>query len=207
MLEMARLCVKFATRMSIRLQQNVSSEGGLLSWQRRFEFEEDNGAQTGSPLRGTTTTAARTEVNWKNVDDSTTAYSSSPILAGNNSYTKFQYGHYSGSYNQISAGLWAHTAGTLGTGLTLKGVVTSSYATPATSANGALTTDMTSSIAIGSGATVLFSGTGPYDASPTSSTTSNPAYSQYLATQLQTTGSAAAGDTATVTLTLQYNEN
>lgn len=172
-----------------------------------FEFEEDNGAQTGSPLRGTSTTAARTECNWKNIDDSTTAYSSSPITAGNNSYSKYQYAHFSGSYNQISAGLWAHTAGALGTGLTLKGVVSTTYATPATSTNASLTVDMTSAIAIGSGQTVLFTGTGPYTASPTSSITANPGYSQYLITQLQTTTSAAAGDITSVTLTLQYSEN
>src|SRR5947209_4831844 len=75
-----------------------------------FEFEEDNGAATGSPAKGTTRTAARTEANWKNIDDSTTAYSSSPITAGNNSYEKWQFGHFSGSFNQISAGLFAHTA-------------------------------------------------------------------------------------------------
>jgi hypothetical protein len=66
---------------------------------------------------------------------------------------------------------------------------------------------MTSAISIGSGASVSLSGTSPAAASPTSSTTSNPAYTQYLATQLQTTGSASPGDTASVTLTLQYAEN
>jgi hypothetical protein len=35
----------------------------------------------------------------------------------------------------------------------------------------------------------------------------NPCYTNFLTTQLQTTSSAAAGDTAQVTLTLQYNEN
>lgn len=171
-----------------------------------FEYDEDNGAATGSPSQGTTRNTAVTQVNWKNTDDVSTAYSSSPITAGNNSYTKYQFGKFTGTFNQISAGLWAHTAGTLGTGLTLKGVVTSTYATPATSANAALTTNMTSVIAIGSGATVNFSTTGPQAASPTS-TLSAAGYTQYLASQLQTTGSAAAGDTATVTLTLQYNEN
>jgi hypothetical protein len=171
-----------------------------------FSYSEDNGAQTGSPLRGTTTTTSRTENNWKNIDDSTTTYSSSPITAGNNSFTKSQYGVFTGTFNQISAGLWAHTAGAFGTGLTLKGVVTTTYATPSTATNGSLTTDMTSAISIGSGATVLFSTTGPYGASPTS-TLSAAGYTQYLATQLQTTVSAAAGDTTTVTLTLQYNEN
>lgn len=171
-----------------------------------FEFNEDNGAQTGSPLKGTTRNTAVTQVNWKNIDDVATAYSSSPITAGNNSYTKYQFGKFTGTFNQISSGLFAHTAGTLGTGLTLKSVVTSTYATPSTTANAALTTDSTTAIAIGSGAAVLFSTTGPEAGSPTS-TLAAAGFSQYFPTQLQTTGSAAAGDTATVTLTLQYNEN
>ena len=181
-----------------------------------FNWCEDNGSATGSPAHGTTQsgygadTNYPTDVNWKNAEDNTansgTAYSAAPITAGNNSYTKYQYGKFSGTFNQISSGLWAHTSGTLGSGLTLKGVVTSTYATPATTANASLTTDMTLAISIGSGAGVDFSTTGPYAASPTS-TLSAAGYTQYLATQLQTTGSAAAGDTATVTLTLQYNEN
>lgn len=171
-----------------------------------FEYNEDNGAATGSPAKGTTRNTAVTQVNWKNVDDVATAYTTSPITAGNNSYTKYQFGKFTGTFNQISAGLWAHTAGVLGTGLTLKGVVTSTYATPATTANAALTTDMTSVIAITSGATVLFSTTGPQAASPTS-TLSAAGFTQYLATQLQTTGSAAAGDIGSITLTLRYNEN
>lgn len=170
-----------------------------------FEYNEDHGTQTGSPLKGTTRSTAVTEVNWKNIDDSTTAYSASPITAGNNSYPKYQFGKFTGTFNQVSAGLWAHTAGTLGTGLTLAGKVTSTYATPVTTALSG-STDMTSVIAIGSGATVNFDTVGPEDATP-SSTLAAAGYSQYLVSQLQTTGSAAAGDTATVTLTLQYNEN
>lgn len=181
-----------------------------------FNWCEDNGAATGSPAQGTTQsgfgadTHYPTDVNWKNVDDNTTnsgtAYSSSPITAGNNSYTKYQYGKFSGTFNQILSGLFAHTATAFGTGLTLKGTVTSTYATPATTANASLTTDMTSAISIASGLGVNFSTTGPYAASPTS-TLSAAGYTQYLATQLQTTTSAAAGDTAQVTLTLQYQEN
>jgi hypothetical protein len=172
-----------------------------------FEFEEDNGAATGSPLKGTTRTAARTEVNWKNIDDSTTAYSSFPITAGNNSYEKFTFAHFSGSYSTILSGLWAHTAGAFGAGLTLKGTVSTTYSTPATAANAALTTDMTTAVAIASGAAVLFGATGPEAAGKASSTSANPAYSQYLVTQLQTTVAAAAGDTVTATFTLQYQEN
>lgn len=181
-----------------------------------FEFEEDNGTQTGSPLKGTTRTAARTEVNWKNIDDSTTTYSSNPITAGNNSYTKYQFGHFSGTFNTVSAGLYAHTATAFGTGLTLKGQPTCTstatalvYATPSTTTNAALTTDMTSAISIGSGVAVQFTATGPENSATASAASlgTNPCYTNFLATQLQTTTSAAAGDTAQVTLTLQYNEN
>lgn len=179
-----------------------------------FVWEEDNGAATGSPAKGTTRTSSRTECNWKNIDDSTTAYTSNPITAGNNSFEKCQFGKFTGTFNQILAGLFAHTATAFGTGLTLKGVPSCTgdgdrylYTTPSTSANANLTTDMTSAISIGSGRAVFFSGTGPEATGKASSGTANPLYTNYLTTQLQTSGSAAAGDTATVTLTLQYDEN
>lgn len=178
-----------------------------------FEFEEDNGAAGGVPAHGTPT-AARTDVNWKNIDDSTTAYSSSPITAGNNSFEKWQYGHFSNTYNQILSGLFAHTLTAFGLGLTLAGPPACTgdgdrllYTTPNTITNGDLTTDMTTAIAIGSGVAVCFSGTGPQATGKATSTTANPAYTNYLTTQLQTTVGAAAGDTAQVTLTLQYQEN
>jgi hypothetical protein len=183
-----------------------------------FTWCEDNGAQTGSPLHGTTRTGfssgSCTDRNYKNVDDCTnnggTAYSASPIQAGSNSFSKYLYGKFSGSFNQISAGLWSlRTApsGALATGLTLKGKVTSTYATPATAANAALTDNYTAAeVAIGSGSAVSFATSGPENASPTS-TLSAAGYTQYLVGQLQTSGSAAAGDIATITETLQYNEN
>lgn len=170
-----------------------------------FEFNEDNGASTGSPAKGTTRTTAVTQVNWKNTDDVATAYSSSPIAAGSNSYNKFQFGKFTGTFNQISSCLWAHTAGALGTGTSLYGKVVSTYTTPATTAmSGA--TDMSTPISIGSGSAVNFSTVGPEGASPTSTLTA-PGYTQYLVTQIQTTGSAAAGDNGAITLTLRYNEN
>ena len=72
-----------------------------------FEFDESNAA-------GQTITHNVTNVNWKNIDDATTAYSSSPITAGNNSFEKWQFGHFSGTYNQILSGLFAHTATAFG---------------------------------------------------------------------------------------------
>lgn len=172
-----------------------------------FDWEADTGAATGSPAKGTTRTTGMTDDNWKNIDDSTTAYSSAPIVAGNNSYERWMFGKFTGTFNQILSGLWAHTATAFGTGLTLKGVVGTTYTTPSTTANANLTVDMTTAIAIGSGQAVLFGATGPEAAGKGASTTSNPGYTQYLTSQLQTTGSAAPGDTAQVTLTLQYQEN
>ena len=174
-----------------------------------FEFREDNGISTGSPARGTTAATVVTTCNWKNIDNATsTAYTAAPITAGNNSFSKYQYGYFSGTYNSLSAGLWSpHTAGTLGTGLSIAGKVGSIYVTHATTALAA-TTDYTSIVAIAAGATVLFSADGnPFTATPTASATINPCATQYLISQLQTTASAAAGDTASMTLTLQFSEN
>lgn len=177
------------------------------------------------------------DVNWKAIDDTKeygsdglgtgrtagstgvgsvgTPYGSAPITAGNNGFTKFQYGKFCGSFTQISSAIWGHWKSggetALGTGLTLKGLVTSTYATPSATTNAALTVDMSAVVGtFASGQTgvqnVNFSTVGPEGASPTA-TLSAVGYTQYLATQLQTTGSAVAGDTSSVTLTLQYNEN
>lgn len=179
-----------------------------------FEFNRDTGTQTGSPTKGTTRTTAVTDTNWKNTDTYGTAYSASPITAGNNSFEIWNFGKFSGTFNQVSAGLFAHTLTAFGTGLTLKGTPACTgdgdrllYTTPSASANANLSVDMTSAIAIGSGVAVCFGATGPEATGKATSMTTNPCYTNYLTTQLQTTGSAAAGDTATVTLTLQYNEN
>lgn len=179
-----------------------------------FAFDRDHGAQTGSPTRGTTTSAGVTDVNWKNTDTEATAYSAAPITGGNNSFELWTFGHFSGSFNQILSGLFAHTATAFGTGLTLKGTPACTgdgdrllYTTPSTTANTNLTTDMTTAVSIGSGVAVCFGATGPYATGKAASMTTNPCYTNYLTTQLQTTSSAAAGDTATVTLTLQYQEN
>lgn len=179
-----------------------------------FAWDEDTGTQTGAPLKGTTRTGGVTDVNWKNSGVQGDAYSSFPITAGNNSFDKWQFGHFSGTFNQILGGLFAHTATAFGAGLTLKGPTAmtvdgdnETYRTPAATANANLSTDMTTAIAIGSGVAVWFGATGPEATGKAASMTTNPCYTNWLATQLQTTGSAGAGDTATVTLTLQYDEN
>lgn len=179
-----------------------------------FEFNRDTGTQTGSPTKGTTRTTAVTDTNWKNTDTYGTAYSAAPITAGNNSFEIWNFGKFSGTFNQVLTGLFAHTLTAFGTGLTLKGTPACTgdgdrllYTTPSATTNASLSVDMTSAIAIGSGVAVFFGATGPEATGKAASMTTNPCYTNYLTTQLQTTTSAAAGDTATVTLTLQYNEN
>ena len=178
-----------------------------------FTWEVDNGVQTGSPTKGTTRGSAA-DNNWKNIDDNTTAYSAAPITAGSNSFERWIFGSFSGTFNQVLSGLWAHTATAFGAGLALKGVPTCSgdgsrllYTTPATTANSNLSTDMTTAISIASGVGVYFGATGPEATGKAASMTSNPCFTNYLTSQLQTTSSAASGDTAQVTLTLQYQEN
>lgn len=179
-----------------------------------FDWQEDTGTAAGSPAKGTTRTTGVTDVNWKNSGVQTDAYSSFPITAGNNSFSKWQFGKFTGTFNQILGGLFAHTATAFGTGLTLKGppAMTAdgdnlTYATPSAATLATLTNDMTAVVAITSGVAVWFGATGPEATGKAASMTTNPCYTNWLTTQLQTTGSAAAGDTATVTLTLRYQEN
>ena len=182
-----------------------------------FHWCEDNGTLTAS--HGTTQsgfgadTHYATDVNWKSVDDCTansgTVYSSAPIVAGQSSYIKYQYGHFVTPFNQILNCKWsARTApaGSLAAGISLYGKVTSTYAPQTTTMSGQ--TDYTSApIAVASGSTVSFSTTGPWDAAPTSTLTAS-GYTNYLASQIITTTAAAAGDlSSAITATLQYDEN
>jgi len=180
-----------------------------------FTWQLDTGTQTGTPTKGTTRTTP-TDVNWKNSGVATDVYSSYPIVAGNNSFQLNLSGKFTtGTFNNISAGLFAHTATAFGTGITLKGVPACTttggpyaYVTPSATADTGLTTDMTAVTAIASGVAVWFGPTGPESTGKAATqATGADQYTNFLTTQLQTTASAAAGDTAQVTLTLQYNEN
>lgn len=163
---------------------------------------EQNGNASGSPAAGTESSISSCD--WKSVDDASTSRASAPVLAGENSFAKYIYLKFTGTFNQISNVKFAHTAGTLGTGISLKSKISSTYAKPATSAlSGA--TDITGTTAIASGASILLGAT-PNDTTPTASKTSACA-TQYIITQVQTTASASAGDSGTATLTVQYNEN
>jgi hypothetical protein len=175
-----------------------------------FEFWEANGA-------GQTLSSGIGNVNWKNVDDTVTAYNASPITAGNSSFDKWQFGFFHGTYNTIQNGFFDHTSGVMGSGLTIVGFpsVTSSgialqYHQPSTTAYAYLTKDYTpvNGSFPSSSPVVWFSGTSANQFNvKTASTSANPAYTNYLVTQLATLVGAAAGDTATATFTLRYDEN
>lgn len=173
-----------------------------------FEYDEDN-------LAGPTTTHGLTQTDWKNVDDTTTAPTASPIVVTNNSYEKWQFGHFTGTYNQIEAGLFAHTVGAIGANITLKGFTAMGvdgdrelYTTPSTTTNANLSFTDNPVIAITAGRAVFFGLTGPTSAGKAATlTTGPPFWTNYLVTQLQTATGAAAGDITTVTLALRYDES
>lgn len=171
-----------------------------------FSFGEDNGAATGSPAKGTTRTLNRSECNWKNIDDSTSVYSSYPITAGGNSFSKYQFGVFTGTFNTISNCKFNHTSGTFGAGITLKCNITSGYTTPATG-NLANAYDITTTGLVANGSGVLLGSVGPEQATGTSLGSVATGYSQFIITQLQTTTGASPGDTALCQLSFSYDES
>ena len=170
-----------------------------------FQWGRDTGAAAGSPAKGTLRTIPVSFVDFKNIDDTTTDPSNASVVAGNNSFDVFMFGKFTGSFTQISNGKFAHTGGTPDTGITINGKVLSTYTTPAVTANANLTVDMTSAISIGSGEAVLFSTTGPEDASP-SATLSAAGFSQFFGLQAITTTAMTAGAKTPLTFTMQWDE-
>ncbi len=159
-----------------------------------FAWSQSNGA-------GETVTdlgASGNLFNFKTNDDATAAnYSSNPITAGNNSMTVYLRGKFTGTFNKIdNLQFWMSTNFSPATGLSVKaGLNNISYATPATSdtGDGAVPTSDpgTANVSIGGALTGSLSA---------------PGYSDYIRLQLQTTVSAAPGDTSLATFTLQYDE-
>lgn len=133
------------------------------------------------------------------MDDSTTAYSSSPITAGNNSFTKYQAIKFGGTYNLLSSLTYKVSSNAPGTGLSVTGNVVTSGATPTTSATG--------TAASTTGESANFTTTTLGYAAGSATSASNPVYGNAYRTQLQTTGSAAPGDITPVTITATWTES
>lgn len=159
----------------------------------------------GNGTNAATETANRTENNWKRIDDSTTAYTSSPINSTNNenSMTKYQMLKFAGTWNSLSALTVKIDNNAPATGLSIVGSVVSAGTTPATTASGdsALSTTGLSANFVSS--------TFGYGAGTSSSTASGTMYTQALRSQLQTTSSYAGGpgDIVSRTITWQWTES
>lgn len=152
-----------------------------------------------------TATTSRAEANWKRIDDSTTAYSSSPINSTNNenSMTKYQALVFAGTWNSLSALTYKIDNNAPATGLSIVGSVVTSGTTPTTTASGdgAMST---------TGASANFNNsTTPYGAGTSSSTASGTMYANALRTQLQTTSSygGGPGDITSRTITATWTES
>jgi hypothetical protein len=152
-----------------------------------------------------TATASRAEANWKRVDDSTTAYTASPINSTNNenSMTKYQALVFAGTWSSLSALTYKIDNNAPATGLSIVGSVVTAGTTPATTASGDAAMSTT-------GLAVNFSSsTTPYTAGTSSSSASGTMYANALRTQLQTTSSYAGGpgDIVGRTVTASWTES
>ena len=162
-------------------------------------WSEGNGTNAG------TETASRAECNWKRIDDSTTAYTASPINSSNNenSMTKYQMVKFAGTWNSLSALTYKIDNNAPATGLSIVGSVVSAGTTPATTASGDSAMSTT-------GLSANFvSSTFGYGAGTASTTASGNMYAQALRTQLQTTSSYAGGpgDITSRTITASWTES
>jgi hypothetical protein len=162
-----------------------------------FEFDEWNGA-------GKTQTHGISNGNLGNVDAANIdiTVEANKIPRGENSYSKYQTGHFSGTYTQIGPNgkLW-HSTVSLPSGVTFKGVMTVTYATPTKTSTG----DGDVPQVEGSALAVNFGGTP--ETATTTTTTANPAYSAYFRNQLQTLVSSPTGAIGANVYTLKYDES
>lgn len=164
-------------------------------------------SQTWSEYNGAsaaTETTSRAEGNWKRIDDSTTAYSASPINASNNenSMTKYQAIKFTGTWNTLSALTYKIDNNAPATGLSIVGSVVTSGTTPSTTASGDSAMSTT-----GLAANFNSSST-PYGAGTSSTSAGGTMYANALRTQLQTLATyVTPGDIATRTITASWTES
>lgn len=173
---------------------------------------EDNSTQTQgfNGLKGLIRTTGVQNINFKNIDDATSTYSSFPITAGNNSFTKFQYLWFSGSYNMISGVTFQHTGGNfVDTSIGLRGWISGSgfYTTPSTTTNATMVFNMSSTGLLSTGYAVLVGASGAEASGKTTFSSSSSVYTEYVGMQLFSTTSAPPGDTPTLYFAWQWTEN
>lgn len=161
-----------------------------------FNWAQSNGAgETPTDLG-----ASGNLFNFKTNDDATAAnYSSNPITAGNSSMEVYLRMHFTGTFNKIdNLQFWQSTAFSPATGLqvTMEQTAASQvYATPSTTDNA------NSNIPTSDPGTANVAIAGAFASALTAA-----GYSDYIILQLDTTTSAAPGDTSLAIFTGQYDE-
>lgn len=152
-----------------------------------------------------TVTATRTEVNWKNIDDSTTAYTASPVTvpaAGTTySFSKVQALVFAGTWNSLSALTYKVSTAAPGTGVALNADVIATYVQPTTATQPAAAASTTGTAANFSSATT------PFTAGTTSTTAGGTMYANAYRTQLAVGTTAVPGDITSVTVTASWTES
>ena len=159
-----------------------------------------------------TETVSRTDGNIKNIDDSTTAYTASPVtvpVSGTNySYSKHQAIKFGGTYNSISGLTYKVGSNTPGTGCTINGSVLTTQPTQATA--GAPNSNLVSGDAAASttGATANFvSSTTAYGAGTTTYATAGGVYGQVWRLQLAVGSTGGPGDITATATTATWTES
>jgi len=159
-----------------------------------FSWTQSNGAgQTITDLG-----ASGNLFNFKANDTATAAdYTSNPIVAGANSMIVYLRAKFTGTFNKIdNLQFWMSTNFSPATGLAVTfGGNNKSYVTPAATASG----DGACPTADPATANVSIAGT-------LAGALTATGYSDYIVLQLQTTTSAAPGDTSLATFTIQFDE-
>lgn len=159
-------------------------------------WSEFNGANAA------TETANRAEANWKGIDDSTTAYTASPVTAPGNSFSKNQCIKFAGTYNSLSALTYRVSSNAPQTGVSVVASVRTSGVTPSATSTGDAAASTTGTAAN------FVNGSTPYGAGTTSYTAGGTVFANVYRTQLQTLGTAAPGDLTTpVTITAEWTES
>jgi hypothetical protein len=172
-----------------------------------FSFGQDNGASAGNPAKGTSRNFGVTGLYWKNADTfSYTDWTSNPITAGNNSYTVYSFGVFTGSFNQISNVKYGRVTGLItDTGVSIFYSGTTGYATPATTTLNGINVTIPSGLAASS-QTLTLGQAGPEQAG--AATLSTTGYTCYTVTQIRTTAGAQAGNLANyLQFSIQYDES
>jgi len=159
-----------------------------------FEWSERNGTAPG------TRTDGRTECNFKDIDDSTTNYASSPIQAptvgSSYSFEKWIQGHFEGSYSDISAVKFWKSGGSLDAALSINAAVRvfGSYATPVKTKS---TFASHTIVPVVEGSALA----------PSTDGNTGDEYTDFIVLQLQVGTAAPSGDIGVQTFTCKYNES